>query len=123
MKGAKMEVKTKNNLHHIAVYIVQGKLDAYSYKKLEVDHTRHFVNGGQCFIVDLREVTFIDSTGLSALVRMYKQVQNAGGKLLIVRPHHPSATNILSITRFDQVFFMIDSLDAALSYLNDPGTS
>ncbi|MCA9912027.1 MAG: STAS domain-containing protein [Anaerolineae bacterium] len=112
-------MQTTDQTQHIGVNVVHGKLDASTYTELEAEHEKHFASGGLYFVVDLREATFIDSTGLSTLVKIYKQIQAINGKLLIVRPNNPSAMNILSITRFDQVFFMIDSLDAALRYVND----
>ncbi len=116
-------MQTADQTQHIGVYVVHGKLDAYTYTELEAEHEKHFATNGRYFVIDLREATFIDSTGLSTLVKIYKKIQAGGGKLLIVRPRHPSAMNILSITRFDQVFFMIDSLDAALRYVKDMGNA
>lgn len=114
-----MDAKTWEQFQHIGVFVVNGRLDAHTYEGLTAEYERHAANDGHSFVIDLRQATFIDSTGLSTLVRIYKKTQEAGGKLLIVRPRNPSAMNILTITRFDQVFFMVESLDAALRYLNE----
>lgn len=112
-----METIISEQYQHVGVFVVTGRLNAQTHGGLLEEYDRQTTKGNQNFIVDLRLATFIDSAGLSTLVQILKRVQAANGKLLVVRPRHPSAMNILSITRFDQVFFMIDSLDAALEYL------
>jgi anti-sigma B factor antagonist len=53
--------------------------------------------------VDLAEVTFIDSAGLTVLVLARQQLGAAGRKLLIARPSAP-VTRVLEIAGLDVVF-------------------
>lgn len=60
-------------------------------------------NGGSQVIVDLGQVTFLDSTGIGALVG----ISNAGreaGVPLVLRSVPPRIAKLLTITGLDDVF-------------------
>jgi anti-anti-sigma factor len=54
-------------------------------------------------VLDLGEVTFLDSSGLGALLGIKKQQDRSGGRLLLTRVPD-SVGRIISITKMDQVF-------------------
>jgi anti-sigma B factor antagonist len=65
-------------------------------------------------VVDLSSVTYIDSSGLAALIEAMQNVEAYGGKFCLaglqenVRP-------IFEIARLDQVFIIFPHVDAALA--------
>jgi len=65
-------------------------------------------------IVDLSEVTFIDSTGLSVLVATWKlfDESGAGGFRLVVS--RPAVRRVLDVTGLAQVFTVFPTLEEAL---------
>lgn len=63
-------------------------------------------------IVDMSSVTFIDSSGLAVLIRAMQDVQDYGGKLILLGIG-PGVRSILEIARLDQ-FFLIDQRDDEL---------
>lgn len=105
-------------VQNVGVIVINGRLDASNYVELMMQYEKHVIDGKKCFIVDLSQSDFIDSTGLSTLVSIYKEVKGAGGRILIVSPQHPSAMNILQITRFDQVFYMVETLAKGVQLLH-----
>ena len=58
-------------------------------------------------IVDVAEMTFIDSSGLSALVHAHRCAVDAGGDLIIRRPS-PTLKRLLSITHLETVLAVDD---------------
>lgn len=54
-------------------------------------------------LIDLKEVTFIDSSGLGALVAALKTVRSAGGKLLICSINE-QVRMLFELTSMDRVF-------------------
>ena len=66
-------------------------------------------------VVDLAEVTFIDSAGLSALIRLRKRVAPAGGAVLL-RNASRQIRQLLSITALDRAFpgahLPVDQIDS-----------
>jgi anti-anti-sigma factor len=101
-------------IQHINILVIGSRLDASNHEELKSEYKQYINNGSNNFIVDLREATFIDSMGLATLTQLYKEVQANGGQILMVRPRHPSAIHILQITRFDQVFYMVDTVDLGM---------
>ncbi len=69
--------------------------------------------GARNILVDLGDVTTIDSSGIGELVSAYTTVTNRGGKLKLVNLP-PKVTDILQITQLISVFEVHDNLSEAL---------
>jgi len=71
------------------------------------------IEGGQQRIVlDLGEVTYVDSVGLSTLVASYTSARRGGGDLKLL--HLPRGVHqLLQITRLSTVFEIYDRFEAA----------
>jgi anti-sigma B factor antagonist len=69
--------------------------------------------GQQRIILNLGEVTYLDSVGLSTLVAGYTSARNAGGNLKLL--HLPRGVQqLLQITRLSTVFEIYEDLAAAV---------
>lgn len=62
-------------------------------------------------LIDFQHVMFMDSTGLSALVVLLKQVQEANGRLAFCRLNG-QASMVLEHSGMDQVFEIYDTPEA-----------
>ena len=56
--------------------------------------------------VDLAQITFIDSSGLAALIALHKTRCGRGGQMRVLRPA-PSVLQILELTRLHQVMEIV----------------
>src|SRR6266446_1589770 len=65
-------------------------------------------------IVDLSRVTYIDSSGLAALIEGMQNVEGYGGKFALASLQETIRT-IVEIARLDQVFQIFPNVDAALA--------
>lgn len=65
-------------------------------------------------MVDFLGVTFLDSTGLSALVRAHRRCTEQGGHLTLVMDD-PQLLRLLSVSGLDRVIASFATLDAALA--------
>ena len=65
-------------------------------------------------IVDLSRVTYIDSSGLAALIEGMQNVEQYGGKFALAGLPETVRT-IFEIARLDQVFQIFPDVDAALA--------
>jgi anti-sigma B factor antagonist len=59
-------------------------------------------------VVDLSEVTFVDSMGLRTLVTWHRSVSAAGGQLVLAGPR-PAITRLLATTGLDGVFAITET--------------
>jgi anti-anti-sigma factor len=65
-------------------------------------------------VVDLSDVTYIDSAGLAALIQAMQKVEGYGGKFLLAGLQE-TVRSIFEISRLDQVFQIFPDVHAALA--------
>lgn len=70
--------------------------------------------GAQNILINLGEVTTIDSSGIGELVSAYTSVSNRGGKLKLVSLP-PKVSDILQITQLISVFEVHENVAEALA--------
>jgi anti-sigma B factor antagonist len=102
---------------------VGGEVDMTSAPTLRDHLLGHIGLGEPCVVVDLSEVDFVDSTGLSALVVAYRQAQEVGSSLLVAGAQ-PSVRRVLEITQLDVLLEHRDDVAdavAAAEASRDPG--
>jgi anti-sigma B factor antagonist len=76
--------------------------------------------GARAFLLDLEQITYLDSGGVGLLVAMFRHVTRRGGQLKLLRPS-PPARRVLGITHLTGVFDIFD--DEADALLNLGGTT
>ena len=64
--------------------------------------------------IDLGKVTYLDSSGLAALIEGMQNVQEYGGKFAVANVQE-SVQHIFEIARLDQVFRIFPDVDTALT--------
>lgn len=79
---------------------VSGEIDAHSVSV--VDAALADADPTTTIVLDLSGVTFIDSSGLRALVAAHKRAQAGGGELVVAGPSEP-VLRLLGLTGLDQV--------------------
>ncbi|HUI84008.1 MAG TPA: STAS domain-containing protein [Candidatus Binatia bacterium] len=71
-------------------------------------------------VLNVAEVTRVDSTGMGLLVRFLSHTRNRGGDVRLAAPQ-PFLTTLLQLTKLGNVFRVHDSEEAAIvSFLKDP---
>ncbi|KZX20367.1 STAS domain-containing protein [Rathayibacter tanaceti] len=63
-------------------------------------------------VIDLNAVTFLDSAGLAVLARARRDRALTGASLVLVRPVAEDALRIFRLTRFEDLFTMVDREEA-----------
>ena len=81
---------------------VSGDLDLMTAPQLLAAIEPNLDAGTGALVVDLSRLTFIDSSGLSALIRVNQRMTVAGRELSIIAPGPPAAKTF-EITGLDQV--------------------
>jgi anti-sigma B factor antagonist len=79
-----------------------GEIDVATVPVLRDRLSRLQVDGPPHLVVDLTEVTFIDSLGLGALIGAHKRARVLRGSLVVVPSD--AARRVLSATALDRVF-------------------
>ena len=97
----------------VRVVTVSGEVDLETAPELG-DHALAALKDVSVHLVlDLRGVTFMDSTGLKVLLATAHRAELAGGSLVLVAPNR-AVNRILTLTGLDKTFVLADDLaDAA----------
>lgn len=108
-----MKIDVKHLDEGKAIVTIEGRVDAETAPDLKSrlkDLAQYRVM--QAF-VDVEDVDFIDSSGLSAMVSGLKALRKHGGTLILCGPQ-PQALKALRLTLLDRVFPIYPALEEAL---------
>jgi len=97
-----------------AVLRVGGEVDVYTAPQLRERVTSLVANGVRRIVADLRDVDFLDSTGLGALVGSLKRVREKDGSLTLVSDTG-RILQVFRITGLVRAFEIHASVPAAIS--------
>jgi anti-sigma B factor antagonist len=95
------------------VFPLEGEIDLHVSPAISASLQTMVKKKPKTLVVDLSRVSYIDSSGIAALIEAMQNVQEYGGKFALaglqetVRP-------IFEIARLDQVFQIYPTLNAAL---------
>ena len=86
----------------------KGILDATKASNFRDDIERSIAKGVQIILVDFKDVTFMDSSGLGTLVLSLKNVRNAGMKMILCSINE-QVKMLFELTSMDRVFEIFDN--------------
>ncbi len=117
-------MQLKNHLvGNVNIIELSGSFDAYNAPAVRQWFANTIGNNSSCIIVNLKEVSFMDSTGLSTLVQALKHTRNWQGDLRLCCLQQPVRI-IFELTRLDRVFEIyndeMDAVRAFTDYMNTP---
>jgi anti-sigma B factor antagonist len=95
------------------VIAVSGELDLASSPAFEAELDRVFGSDEPVVILDLRQLDFMDSTGLSVLIRAHQTAENADRRLWLVKGP-PQVQRLLTLTGVGERLDLVDSPEDAL---------
>jgi anti-sigma B factor antagonist len=101
-----------------AVIQVTGEVDVYTAPLLRERIRELAAKGAVHLIADLRQVDFLDSTGLGALVGGLKRLRKAGGSLAVVIST-PRILRIFEITGLTRALAVQHSVEDAITANTD----
>ncbi|HWU86928.1 MAG TPA: STAS domain-containing protein [Kofleriaceae bacterium] len=94
------EVQSTNNETRL---IIRGSLDINSAPALAEEIDRITASRPARVVVDLAQLDLIDSSGVAALVKLYKGIRSAGGEISISGARDQPLA-IFKLLRMDKVF-------------------
>jgi anti-sigma B factor antagonist len=99
---------------HADVLSLKGEIDLHVSPSVTALLNAKIEKKPQRLVVDLSDVTYIDSAGLAALIEAMQKMEGYGGKFLLAGLQE-TVRSIFEISRLDQVFQIFPDVDAALA--------
>jgi len=104
---------TKETQDAVAVFHLSGSLDIGTVSTMRADLDALLSTGQHQVIFDLHELEQIDSSGIGAIIALFKRVRSNRGEMkianLVGQPRE-----IFSLLRLDRVFDIHESVEHAL---------
>ena len=116
MTKVSFEISSTDHSGGTAVIALAGELDLRSSTVLRSSIIAAIERGARHVILDMSAVTFIDSTGLGALVGGLRRLRTVDGELALVCADR-SIVRIFEITGLDRVFPLHSTLADALPHV------
>lgn len=107
-----MEISWQSLEANITLVRLKGRLDAMTCSEVKAT-LREFVEKGRLrIIIDLQNVPFIDSSGLTALVSGLRLAREKGGNIAL-SSIQPQAQTVFRLTMLDRIFSVYPTVDEA----------
>ncbi|MEH1840919.1 MAG: STAS domain-containing protein [Nostoc sp.] len=87
----------------VSILELSGILDGIRGNELRREISGLLTNGADILLIDMKEVKFIDSSGLGALVSAMQMVRNANRKLFICSISD-QVKMLFELTKMDRIF-------------------
>jgi anti-sigma B factor antagonist len=97
----------------LVVKILEGRISADVAAPFKQSLIGYINGGNRKLVLNLCEVTFIDSSGLGALIGSLKEI-GEDGELAVCEAREPVA-NMFKLTRMNKVFRMFHSAEEAVA--------
>ena len=110
----------------VTVVKISGEVDVFTSPRLREELLRIIDDGAVHLVVDLGEVTFLDSTGLGVLVGIYHRLRARDGTMAFVGVND-RVRRVFHVTQLTKIFVLHDSLEDAIAAheaaISSPGES
>jgi anti-sigma B factor antagonist len=108
-----MNLKTEKKNDIMVIIVKEERLDAHNSGDLKSEMHKLFEEGNKNILIDLKDVRFIDSSGLGALVSGFKNAISHQGNLKL-STLQPQVKSMFELTRLHRVFEIFASTSEAL---------
>ena len=102
-----------NEVSSIPVVTVMGEIDVCTAPEFKSAVNKAIFSGAQNLIVDLTDVSYMDSSGFGTLLGATKRIKPRGGSVNLVGCSE-AIERMLKITRLDTIFGMFPRVDDAV---------
>ena len=104
----------QHNQGSAVVLTISGELDLRTSPQLEERLTRAFDAGAELVILDLRQIEFMDSTGLRVLLSAHQRAHDTGRRFALVRGAD-QVERVLTLTGVRDLLTVVDAPEELLT--------
>lgn len=116
------DIQTEPISDHAFVVSPTGEVDLYVAPELKQQLLELVERGATAVIVDLSDVTFVDSTALGVLIGTVRRLRANDGQLSVVC-RDPNVGRTFELTGLDRVFAIHATREQAIAALGDARVS
>jgi len=112
-----IKIETKE-IDNTLILAIKGDIDLYSSPQVRATLLKAIEKKSPAIIVNLKSVSYMDSSGIATLVESLQRLNEYGGKLIITNVKG-AVKDVFELSRLDKVFTMVENETEALKECND----
>lgn len=101
----------------VTIASVEGEIDLSNAAELEIAISQAVANEAVGLVVDLAEVDYLDSSGVTLLFNLSRRVSRRQQEFVVVVPNEAHVREILTLSGATETLALQDTLPGALSRL------
>jgi len=101
----------------VLVFYMSGEIDINTAPQVKKTFDRVIANKSEKVILNFKDVTYIDSSGLATLVEILKGLRSYGGKLKLSNLS-TKVKNLFEITKLEKLFDIVPEEEEAVKGLS-----
>lgn len=106
-KGTLMKINQKTK-EDVEWFELEGELDFHSSPELREKFQESIQKNVKKLAVNLKKVSYIDSSGLATFVEVFQKVKRTNGKLVLAELQ-PAVRSVFEIAKLDKIFSLAES--------------
>lgn len=110
----KMNLNIDEKESTVLIEVKEERLDAHNSSELKTEMLTLFDDGKHNIVIDLKDVRFVDSSGLGSLVSGFKNASARNGNLKLCGLQ-PQVKSMFELTRLHRVFEIFPDSEEALA--------
>ncbi|HEY3297451.1 MAG TPA: STAS domain-containing protein [Armatimonadota bacterium] len=99
----------------VSVIRIAGEVDIYTAPDFKSTLDEAIIAGARDLVVDMAEVTYMDSSGFGTLLSATKRLKPEGGSISLAKCND-AIERMLRITRLDSIFGIFPQVDDAVKF-------
>ena len=108
-----IEIKKDEDVERITLH---GELDFHSTAEVRAELTKVADRKAPKVLIDLRLVSYVDSSGLAAFIELFQKMKRYGGKMVLANLT-PNVKKIFDIAKLDMILKIAKDEQEAKSFL------
>jgi anti-sigma B factor antagonist len=108
-----VKLKTKNG---VLLVELQEEIDLFHANKLKLYFNKIFESSHTRILLNFQDVTYIDSSGIGALLNIFKETKKRSIKMFFINIHG-SVKKVIELTKLDDYFPIVRSEEEAMAQL------
>ena len=112
-----MKIQTKVGTQGYDSIFLEGDLDFHSSPEVRTELSKLVDRQSKKILVDLRKVSYIDSSGLATFVELFQKMKRYGG-ILVLFGLSQGVRSVFEIAKLDSIFKLAKDEQEALSLVS-----
>ncbi len=96
---------------------LKGEIDLYQSPKVRSLLEEYLAKRPQVLIINLSQVTYMDSSGLATLIEAVQKIKECNGRLILVAIPH-KIKNVFEVARLTDFFEIFDEVSQVMKHIS-----